>query len=147
MKNLSFMSLGVVASLLIGSANATDFSSQVEVRQSAFLSMADNLRTMKKLEDGRDSDWEKIKTLALENAKIMVELPTMFPEGSVEGSKSKASVWSKWDKFESGLHSLEQNYEAMVIAANEQDPKALTSAIKSADRSCKSCHRSFKAKW
>ncbi|WP_244556710.1 c-type cytochrome [Enterovibrio nigricans] len=147
MKNISFLSLGVAACLSVDVASAADFSSKIETRQGEFLSMADNLRTMKKLEDGRDSDWEQIKTLALENTKIMVELPTLFPEGSVEGSKSKATVWSKWDKFESGLHSLKQNYEAMVIAANEQDAKALKSAIKSADRSCKSCHRSFKTKW
>ncbi|KXF81801.1 hypothetical protein ATN88_02620 [Enterovibrio coralii] len=146
-KTTSFVSLSVAALLSVSAATASDFSSQVDARQSSFLSMADNLRQMKKLEDGSDSDWEQIKTLALENAKIMSELPVMFPEGSAQGSKSKDAVWSKWDKFESGLVSLGGEFDVMALAADEQNAKALKSAMKTADRSCKSCHRAFRAKW
>ncbi|WP_163390751.1 c-type cytochrome [Enterovibrio norvegicus] len=119
----------------------------VDARQKTFVSMADSFNSMKKLEDGRDTDWDTIKTMALENAESISSLPGLFPEGSLEGSRSKETVWTKWDKFEKGLVSLETAFEDMSTAAEAQDAKALKKAFKTADRSCKSCHRAYRSKW
>ncbi|PKF48655.1 hypothetical protein AT251_24515, partial [Enterovibrio nigricans] len=75
------------------------------------------------------SDWEQIKTLALENTKIMVELPRYSLKAVLKGAKVKRRCGVNGTSLNQ-LHSLKQNYEAMVIAANEQDAKALKSAIK-----------------
>ncbi|WP_028025138.1 c-type cytochrome [Enterovibrio calviensis] len=140
---LSVFSAGL---LMTASAMAGDFAQQIDARQDGFLSFADSLKTMKKLEDGRDSDWEAIRALAIKNSETLATLPTLFPEGSDTGSRSRSTVWTKWDKFESDLSKLNGQFVDMASAAEAQDAKALTKAFKAAERSCKSCHRGFRVK-
>ncbi|MDD1795386.1 cytochrome c [Enterovibrio makurazakiensis] len=140
---LSMLSAGF---LMAASATAGDFTQQIDERQKGFLSFADNVKTMKKLEDGRDSDWEKIRALAIQNSETLATLPALFPEGSDTGSRSRSTVWTKWDKFEKDLSKLDSQFVDMASAAEAQDAKALTKAFKAADRSCKSCHRGFRVK-
>ncbi|USH03459.1 cytochrome c [Grimontia kaedaensis] len=140
--------IGLVSALLMvaGAAMAQDFSEVIDNRQQNFLSIADTFKSLKKAEDGSDSDWEIIRNLAIKNADTVGALKGMFPEGSSFDSRSKPAVWTKWDKFESGLDGLQTSFVSMADAAVAQDDDALEAAIKSADRSCKACHRGFRTK-
>ncbi|WP_407330728.1 c-type cytochrome [Enterovibrio sp. 27052020O] len=145
-KSVALFSAIVAGIFMAASAVASDFSQQIDERQKGFLSFADNLKSMKKLEDGSDSDWAQIKSLALKNSETVATLPALFPEGSEIGSRSRSAVWSKWDKFEQNLSTLNTQFTDMASAAEAQDAKALKKAFKDAERSCKNCHRGFRTK-
>ncbi|OEE85908.1 hypothetical protein A1OQ_17550 [Enterovibrio norvegicus FF-162] len=145
-KPITSVALISASLLMVASAVAGDFSQQIDERQKGFLSFADNLQAMKEMEDGSDSDWAQIKTLALKNSETIATLPALFPEGSDVGSRSRTTVWNKWDKFEQDLSTLDMQFADIASAAEAQDVKALKKAFKAADRSCKSCHRGFRTK-
>lgn len=148
MNKMTTIKTGTLLGLLLVCAgvSAQNVSSVIDARQDNFLSMADTFKTIKKAEDGDNSNWETIRTLAQKNAATVAELKTQFPAGSAEGSDAKPVIWEKWDKFESGLNSLENSFLAMSEAAQTKNEDMLEDAFKSAERSCKACHRSYRVK-
>lgn len=66
------------------------------------------------------------------------------PDTNYPPTKAKAAVWSEPAKFETSRQSFFKAAEALVVAAETQDVKQITSAYETLHDTCRSCHKSFK---
>jgi len=127
--------------------NAQDYSQQIEQRQHAFEQVETLVKSANRTLDGSQTDWDKLQATSLELSNHSQALLTLFPAGSQQGSKAKDSVWSKPEKFNQLLLQMDQGFAELYQASQQQSPSLAESGLDSAQKTCKSCHRSYRSRW
>ncbi|USD41753.1 cytochrome c [Vibrio sp. SCSIO 43135] len=127
--------------------NAQDYSQQIEQRQHAFEQVETLVKSANRTLDGSQTDWDKLQATSLELSNHSQALLTLFPAGSQQGSKAKDSVWSKPEKFNQLLLQMDQGFAELYQASQQQNPSLAESGLDSAQKTCKSCHRSYRSRW
>ena len=73
------------------------------------------------------------------------EMESYFPENSNQPpSEAKDEIWLQWDDFVGAIQSFDNAAQALIDAAETQNPRAIDGAFKEMVRSCKSCHQQFR---
>ena len=138
--------LAILLCVVSTSVVAQDYSQVISDRQNAFEQIEELTESVEFMLDGDDSDWEQLT----ENGKQLTDnaqfLLTAFPEGSQEGSKAKAAVWAKPDKFNGLMKDLNTGLDEFYQGAVTQDAARAEAGLEQAMGTCKSCHRSYKAR-
>ncbi|NOI79454.1 cytochrome c [Vibrio tubiashii] len=127
--------------------NAQDYSQQIEQRQHAFEQVETLVKSANRTLDGSQTDWDKLQATSLELSNHSQALLTLFPAGSHQGSKAKDSVWSKPEKFNQLLLQMDQGFAELYQASQQQSPSLAESGLDAAQKTCKSCHRSYRSRW
>lgn len=127
--------------------NAQDYSQQIEQRQHAFEQVETLVKSAKRTLDGSQTDWDKLQATSLELSNHSQALLTLFPAGSQQGSKAKDSVWSKPEKFNQLLLQMDQGFAELYQASQQQSPSLAESGLDATQKTCKSCHRSYRSRW
>jgi cytochrome c556 len=87
--------------------------------------------------------------VALSNAEVVafvLKLPwTAFGPG-MQGGKAKPDIWKEQAKFKQLSDDMMAAADNLVVAAKAGNLDALKAAVGKADKTCDSCHDSFRAK-
>ncbi|MDC5805741.1 cytochrome c [Vibrio europaeus] len=142
--NKVIVSLLCLTPLLV---NAQDYSQQIEQRQHAFEQVETLVKSANRTLDGSQTDWDKLQVTSLELKTHSQSLLALFPTGSQQGSKAKESVWSKPEKFNQLLLQMDKGFGQLYQASQQQSPSLAESGLDSAQKTCKSCHRSYRSRW
>ncbi|MDC5812038.1 cytochrome c [Vibrio europaeus] len=142
--NKVIVSLLCLTPLLV---NAQDYSQQIEQRQHAFEQVETLVKSSNRTLDGSQTDWDKLQVTSLELKTHSQSLLALFPTGSQQGSKAKESVWSKPEKFNQLLLQMDKGFGQLYQASQQQSPSLAESGLDSAQKTCKSCHRSYRSRW
>ena len=127
--------------------NAQNYTQQIEQRQHAFEKVETLVKSANRTLDGSQTDWDKLQATSLELNNHSQALLTLFPVGSQQGSKAKDSVWSKPEKFNQLLLQMDQGFAELYQASQQQSPSLAESGLDAAQKTCKSCHRSYRSRW
>ena len=139
MKKLAILLCAVSTSVI-----AQDYSQIISDRQHAYEQIEEITESVEFMLDGEDSDWPELEVSGKQLVNHAQFLLTAFPEGSQEGSKAKAAVWSKPDKFNNLLQDLNTGLEEFYQGAVAQDAARAEAGFEQATKTCKSCHRGYK---
>ncbi|WP_414932832.1 c-type cytochrome [Vibrio europaeus] len=142
--NKVIVSLLCLTPLLV---NAQDYSQQIEQRQHAFEQVETLVKSANRTLDGSQTDWDKLQATSLELKTHSQSLLALFPTGSQQGSKAKENVWSKPEKFNQLLLQMDKGFGQLYQASQQQSPSLAESGLDSAQKTCKSCHRSYRSRW
>lgn len=138
--------LGLICTVMSISSFAAGFDAEIKARQDAYSLIGDNVKLVGKMVKSGDIDWAKLEMYAEQLASSSSKLPTLFPQGSQEGSDARAAVWEKPDKFKAGLEKLDGGFQSLYAAAKAQDLTAAVAGFEQATSTCKGCHRSYRVK-
>ncbi|MBW3698186.1 cytochrome c [Vibrio sp. T187] len=144
---LSLVLTTVASPIFSTSVFANAYEAEISQRQTAFSSIEDDLKSASRLLDGKSTDWEALTAVSRELIEHGNTLNESFPEGSQKGSKAKKEVWTSPSKFNTLLAQMDAGFEALYNASAQQDPKQASAGIKQAEKTCKSCHRSYRSRW
>lgn len=135
----------VASSVTITGAIASE--NTIEQRQAAFSDIESNTKAAGKMIDGDETDWAALLVMSEQLVASGDVVSNTFVAGSDEGGKAKSDVWEKPEKFERLMLEMNDGYQSLVVAAQHQDAKKAKQAIKSAESTCRSCHRSYRSRW
>ena len=72
-------------------------------------------------------------------------LPTLFPEGSGEGTDALPAIWENLDAFNGIFAKAKGGAEAALAAATAGDATAYADALKVIGGTCGECHATYRA--
>ncbi|MGF1695395.1 cytochrome c [Vibrio lamellibrachiae] len=128
-------------------ALASGFEKQIDDRQNAFSQIERELKSAKNVIDGSNTDWFELNERSQALQSYGDTLHASFSVGSQNGSKAKQEVWDNPKKFNSLLSQMTSSFEALERASESKDVAKANSALKSANGTCRSCHRAYRARW
>ena len=131
--------------LPISTAYASENS--VQQRQYAFSEIEEQLEVADDLADGTDTDWSALMEVSQSLLGHSEVLHDSFPAGSQDGSKAKLAVWEKPEKFNQLLLQMDAGFKTLYQASLNQDASLVQKGIKTAEKTCKSCHRTYRSRW
>ncbi|MEX0332975.1 cytochrome c [Vibrio tubiashii] len=140
----------VIVSLLCSTpllVNAQDYSQQIEQRQHVFEQVETLVKSASRTLDGSNTEWDKLGSTSSQLKKHSQSLLALFPTGSQQGSKAKENIWSKPEKFNQLLLQMDKGFEQLYQASQQQNLSLAESSLDSAQKTCKSCHRSYRSRW
>jgi cytochrome c556 len=71
-------------------------------------------------------------------------LPTLFPEGSQEGTRASPLIWKEFDEFTAGYAALADAGRAGAEAAAANDPAGVGAAFDDIGNACGACHEKYR---
>ncbi|EEX94651.1 hypothetical protein VIOR3934_20786 [Vibrio orientalis CIP 102891 = ATCC 33934] len=119
----------------------------IEQRQDAFNDIDSLAKQTEEALSKSDINWP----LITENSESLKNhshaLLSLFPQGSQENSKAKASVWNSPDKFQRLLKQMDDGFQTLYQASLNQDSSVAELGLERAQDTCGSCHRSYRSRW
>lgn len=92
-------------------------------------------------------DSAKVASAAKEMARHGARIGTLFPNGSDGGiSEASPKIWKDPVGFQKSTDSLVAASDALLDAAQSNDPSKVKSAFRSLSRTCSGCHTDFRIK-
>ncbi|MGF1833505.1 c-type cytochrome [Photobacterium sanguinicancri] len=137
----------VISLPVLAKAGIDSYDQAIVQRQTAFSSIESDLKTASKSIDGQDSDWQQLVLISEQLADHSKALMTLFPEGSQSGSKAKKEVWNKPEKFNVLLAQMDTGFQQMYQASEQQNLNELKAGLSQAEKTCRGCHRSYRARF
>ncbi|MGF1754737.1 cytochrome c [Vibrio makurazakiensis] len=122
-------------------------ANHIENRQTAFSNIEDGLKKANRLIDGKNTHWGELDQVSSELVGHGEVLKASFPAGSQQGSKASKDIWSKPAKFNSLMEQMDAGFVELYAASVNQDAASAKSALKKSEKTCKSCHRSYRSRW
>lgn len=114
-------------------------------RQALMKELGPYLRTIFQMVDGQTPfDAAAAEEGMRKVAEHGAELPTLFPEGSQEGSAASPLIWEEFDQFVAIYARLEAAGEAGVEAAAANDFEGVKAVFKDVGDACGSCHERYR---
>tara|TARA_Y100001956_G_scaffold77839_1_gene88786 strand:+ start:499 stop:930 length:432 start_codon:yes stop_codon:yes gene_type:complete len=119
----------------------------IDQRQEAFSQIESLTKKVNKTLNGSATDWNLLQTQSETLHNSSHSLTNLFPAGSKQGSKAKEDVWQKPDQFNQLLQKMDEGFETLYLASQAQDIKQAQQGLKTAEQTCRSCHRSYRSRW
>lgn len=145
--------LAFTTSLLLFAASATagevralgfaDPATAVADRQAAMKSAGGMVQKLKGAVDS-GGDVKEQAALADQLAAFAKSVPSLFPEGTAEGSKAKPEVWSDRAGFEAKAAVFADATAKLAEAAKAGDTAGFATQFGEVRKSCGGCHSSYK---
>ncbi|PSW15666.1 cytochrome C [Photobacterium rosenbergii] len=144
---LSFSTVSLATSAGGQQDTQSSAAQSIEQRQQAFVQIESGAKLAGKTLDNKQVDWEGLEQISQELHQSSVSLHSLFPEGSQQGSKAKEKVWKDKAKFERSLNQMDAGFEQLYQATLTADKKVAQQGLKSAQSTCKACHRQYRSRW
>ena len=144
---LTFSTVSLATSAGGQQENQLSAAQCIEQRQQAFVQIEEGAKLAGKTLDKNQVDWDSLEQISQQLHQSSVSLHALFPEGSQQGSKAKEKVWKDKAKFERSLNQMDAGFEQLYQATLTQDKKAAQQGLKSAQSTCKACHRQYRSRW
>ena len=95
-----------------------------------------------------DYDGALVSDAALAIADHAKEIPSLFPEGSIEKpSEALPSIWQEWDEFLAIGRELETNSRKLsVLAVRVYSASEIKVQFGEIGKTCNACHQKFRQK-
>ena len=136
--------LAIVSSAVFAHDGATGV---IKERMESMKGMGSAMKQIKAMINGRaDYKAARVKELARSIAEHSgVALNRVFPRGSnAEPSHAKPEIWEDWQAFTDLGAAMEKH--AVRLAGNAATASKAKVAYRKLSKTCKSCHRKFRAK-
>ena len=142
----------IVLAVLSSASNVNSHSGATGVvkrRMDAMSDMADAMKAMASVVKGKQA-FDHV--VFIESGELIAGhsemLPTLFPDGSIQGSsESVPKIWQQWDDFVNLSDRTKANAEELVIMAeNGVELRPLTKQFVKLRSSCKACHKDYRKK-
>ncbi|MGV2987856.1 c-type cytochrome [Vibrio sp. E150_011] len=137
--------------VLIGGAlmlsSTTTLANAVEQRQQAFSDIESNTKSVSRLLDQDHIAWDEVQLMS---EKLQLDsniVSTAFVNEAQKGGKAKSDIWESPEKFDRLMLEMTDSYASLKEAVRDQNEKQAKQAIKSAESTCRSCHRSYRSRW
>lgn len=128
-------------------ALAQEAQSIVDSRQTTFEKAEQLIEQSEDLIDNATPDWEQLELVTGKLVSTGNILSQSFPKGSHHSSRAKLNIWQQPAKFNSLFKKMNDGYLMMQTGVENQDIKQINNGIKQAQKTCKSCHRSYRSFW
>lgn len=128
-------------------ATVLTFEEAISQRQSTFGLIEHDAKDMGKALKAKEVNWDRLELTAKKLHEASTRLDSLFPEGSLEGSKAKDKVWDDNVKFERLLNEMDDGFELLYQATLEKDKSLAQQGLKQAQSTCKACHRQYRSRW
>lgn len=146
MKTLTFTIAAMLISVNVAAHNGA--TGVVKERMDEMSKMKKASRQLTKLVRKNEPDYLLIANLAQQIANSNIASLELFPEGSLSNaSEAKPSIWLNWEHFSQlGKESEIAAQDLANLATNTATGSALKQQFKILTKSCKSCHKKYRAK-
>ena len=128
-----------------GMAKAMTADEAIAARQKL---MKDNGAALKAIGDAaKAGQTQAIPAQAQKLVANARQLPSLFPQGSVNPatSRAKPEIWQKWAEFEGNAKSLESKAAQLAATAQSGNTSATSAAVTDLGRTtCGACHNTFR---
>ena len=116
-------------------------------RMMAMKSMGDGMKSISNMVRGKSPmDAGKLKQSAVAIKKHALDIPKMFPEGSIKGpSEAIPAIWKNWSEFEEHAKKLAE-FAGKVEALTSSDPADIKPLFVGMSKTCSGCHQDFRKK-
>ena len=116
-------------------------------RMMAMKSMGDGMKSISNMVRGKSPmDAGKLKQSAVAIKKHALDIPKMFPEGSIKGpSEAIPAIWKNWSEFEEHAKKLAE-FAGKVEALTSSDPADIKPLFVGMSKTCTGCHQDFRKK-
>ena len=143
--------LAIALAALFGAAAQADEvelapSTLVAIRKAGYALQGANLGSIARAVQAGVTDVKPFKDNAEAIRDWSKVIPALFPKGTDKDTKALSAVWSDRAGFEKAATNLSVAAEALVTAADANDPAAFVAAFKATADACKGCHRPYRAK-
>ncbi len=154
------MAKGAVVGLLLGAvlgmvpmaAATAGESDAVAVRQAMMKELGAHMRNIGAFLRGAGTAAD-VAQRGQSIAAAAAKMPALFPEGSgiddlgLARTGAKATIWQRWEDFESAAQTLRQQAMAFTLAAQTGERGRIGAAMGALGRQgCAGCHRDFRQK-
>ncbi|MGR5062990.1 cytochrome c [Photobacterium sp. DNB22_13_2] len=119
----------------------------ISMRQSAFELIEQDAKLAGKALKAKEVNWDNLKPTTKKMYEASTRLESLFPEGSLEGSKAKDKVWKDRARFEQLLNEMDDGFVQLYQATMKEDKAAAQQGLKQAQSTCKACHRQYRSRW
>ncbi|MCS5559845.1 MAG: cytochrome c [Oceanospirillaceae bacterium] len=135
--------LTLILVILVSNLSYAD-SPQVEQRQQLFEQLDE---AMDELEFLLEVDaWSEAGELSNSLYTEFAVMSSLFPESTRGEGRAKNKLWSNWDDFSDRLMGLRTKLNHFSKLTTSADTGTLTAAYDDLKRSCKGCHRQYRAR-
>lgn len=137
----------VVATAFAACATATMMSKEdaIAARQKLMKTQG---AAMKSIQDNLKAG--QVQAVAADAEKLVEtskQIPSLFPEGSLDAAKSRAKpeIWQKRSEFEGNANNLNAKATQLVATAKTGNAQATSAAVADLGRTtCTACHNTFR---
>jgi cytochrome c556 len=119
----------------------------IEERQTAFTEIENITSNAEKGIEVDSIDWLYLEGLGEQLVAYSHSLQGAFPEGSEDGSKAKQAVWDKPEKFNNLMLEMDSGFNEFYQSVEAQNVDNAREGLETAIDTCRSCHRSYRARW
>ena len=139
--------LFVTALCTVSAVHAEDPENYIKYRQAMMKAIAGHSGAASQIVRGKVSPDGALAMHADALAKLTVDLPGLFPDGSDFGeTKAKEEIWSKRPEFEKAADDARKAAAAFDAAVKGGDAEKISAAYKDLGETCKGCHKEFRQK-
>ena len=147
---VSLATLGVVTTLLAGSALAAGMADAVTSRQAQFKTLGASFKALNDEIRKGEPDMKKIRASAAVVRKASLEIPRWFPKGSgpEAGVKTKVlpSAWTDAAGFAQASKDFAAEAAKLQTLAAGDDADDLRAQAKTVAQTCGTCHTKYREK-
>jgi cytochrome c556 len=130
----------------VAGAQQPDATGVVAERQKFMKANGDTWRAIQ--DKTKAGDTAAVAEEADKLVKAAPKIPSLFPQGSLEGmgkTAAKPEIWQKWPEFEAAAKNLETESIKLRDIAKTNDKGAVEAAVKEfGGKACGTCHRPFR---
>jgi cytochrome c556 len=142
------LGLGLAGAAAIGAVWAqapTNAADAIAARQKL---MKEQGAAMKTISDSlKAGQVEPVPSAAEKLVSTAQQIPTLFPQGSIDPntSRAKPEIWQQWSEFEGNAKRLESKAAQLAMTAKGGDVQATATAARDLGRTtCAACHDTFR---
>ncbi len=147
MKKVTFISAALLLVSTTSFAEGTDAETYIKYRENLMQNAKTHSKSIGAILKGKLATKENIVRHARALKEVSMMFPTAFPQGSDKGeTRAKAEIWSNAKGFEKAAIDHQQAVDGLVKAADSADMAAIGDAMGKVGKSCKGCHKEFRAK-
>lgn len=143
--------LGIVlAGTLAGAAQAQSEDSAIAYRKQVMGVIGNHMKSIVNILKGEVEygDHLQVHAAGLADAAKIALKP--FEQEAVFGDKEETTatlaIWEDWDKFSTGMETMEERAAALQQAVASGDKGQIGAAVKELGQACKECHDNFRQK-
>lgn len=148
MKKIAIVTATILSLGVADLAAARDpIKDAIGARQAAFTLIAANVGPMGAIAEGKAPYSQEAFAKRAANLAALSSMPwEFFIPGSDKGkTEAKAEVWSKSEEFKAEADKFQEAAAKLAAVTQSGDEAAIKAQFGATAKSCKSCHKAFKA--
>lgn len=147
MKKITFIFAALILFSSTPFASDVDAEAYIKYRENLMQNAKTHTKAIEAILKGQLTNEDNVIRHARALKEVSMMFSTAFPEGSDMGeTRAKAEIWSNAEGFEKAATDNQQAIDDLVKAAESADMTAVGAAMANVGKSCKGCHKEYRAK-